>query len=189
MISFIIDSIWLGTGLAMDAFSVSLADGLTDPGMGKGRQNLIAGTYAFFQCIMPLIGWFCVTGAVQYFKVIGEWVPTIAFLLLLVIGGKMVFDGLKGEELTAESGSFSVKRLLLQGVATSLDALSVGFTLAEYSAGMAVLAALLIALVTYLICLGGLAIGRRFGTRLAGRAQLLGGLMLIAIGIKIRFFG
>ena len=105
-------------------------------------------------------------------------------LLLAVIGGKMLFEGIRGGDAVKKPG-LGVGALLVQGVATSIDALSVGFTIAEYGWVMALTACLLIAVVTFLICMAGLAIGKKFGTKLSGKAQILGGVILIAIGIEI----
>ena len=182
---FFFNNLLLGAGLAMDAFSVSLANGLNDPKMRKRKALLIAGTFAVFQGAMPMIGWICVHTVIQYFKAFEKLVPWIALFLLLVIGGKMLVDGIrhKGEEAAAPK--VGITALLVQGVATSIDALSVGFTIAEYDLAMAFTACLLIAIVTYVICMGGLMIGRKVGTKLAGKASILGGVILIAIGIEI----
>ncbi|MBQ7486703.1 MAG: manganese efflux pump [Clostridia bacterium] len=187
MISFIVNSILLGVGLAMDAFSVSLANGLNEPRMMPGRMNLIAGTFAGFQFLMPVTGWSCVRFFVTVFSSLQPFIPWIALGLLLFIGGKMILEALKGgddaEAMNAKAVSH--RDLLIQGIATSIDALSVGFTIAEYGPGMALSAAAIIAVVTYIICMGGLRIGRRFGTKLAGKASILGGCILIFIGIEI----
>ena len=186
-IIFIVNSVLLGAGLAMDAFSVSLANGLNEPAMKKGRMSLIAGTFAFFQWMMPLIGWVCVHTIVVYFKAFDAVIPWIALALLGYIGGKMLYEGIKGcpEEAEGDCRKLSFKMLLLQGVATSIDALSVGFTIADYNFGMALIATIIIGAVTFVICFAGLAIGKKFGTRLAGKASILGGIILIGIGLEI----
>lgn len=184
---FIFNSMMLGVGLAMDAFSVSLTNGLNEPGMKKGRMSFIAGVYAFFQFAMPMLGWICVHTIVQYFRAFEKMIPWIALFLLLYIGGKMLYEGIRGSSGGDGAGpkelSFSI--LLLQGVATAIDALSVGFTIADYGAWMALCASLIIAVVTFFICIGGLAIGKKVGTRLSGKASVLGGIILILIGIEI----
>jgi len=187
---FIANSAALGVGLAMDAFSVSLANGLHEPYMKRKRICAIAGVYAFFQYIMPMIGWVCVHTILEAFSQFRQFIPWIALLLLLYIGGKMILEGLEErntdeEELAAQDRSASEKDLLIQGIATSIDALSVGFTIAEYELVMANAAALIIAAVTFVICVGGLLIGRKAGTRLSWKASILGGCILIAIGIEI----
>lgn len=199
MISFILNSILLGVGLAMDAFSVSIANGLNEPGMRRGRECFIAGTYAFFQFLMPVIGWFCVHQLVQQFRMFEKFIPWIALLLLLWIGGKMLLEGIRdakaGQLPKAEADVVSreaitaarltLGTLLLQGIATSIDALSVGFAIAAYSAPAAFVCALIIAAVTFVICMGGLTAGRKLGEKLAGKAGILGGCILIFIGIEI----
>ncbi len=187
---FIANSAALGVGLAMDAFSVSLANGLHEPYMKRKRICAIAGVYAFFQYIMPMIGWVCVHTILEAFSQFRQFIPWIALLLLLYIGGKMILEGLEErntdeEELAAQDRSASEKDLLIQGIATSIDALSVGFTIAEYDLVMANAAGLIIAAVTFAICVGGLMIGRKAGTRLSCQASILGGCILIAIGIEI----
>ncbi|MBQ6496156.1 MAG: manganese efflux pump [Firmicutes bacterium] len=187
---FFINSMLLGVGLAMDAFSVSLANGLAEPKMKAARMNLIAGTFAFFQAFMPMLGWFCVHNLVTYFKTFERFVPWIALILLLFIGGKMLIEsiinirkGRAGEEVTVEK--VTLWMLFLQGIATSIDALSVGFAIAEYDWLMALICALIIAAVTFIISTIGLHIGKIFGTKLANKAGILGGCILIIIGIEI----
>ncbi len=184
-ITFFFNSILLGVGLAMDAFSVSLANGLNEPKMRKCRMSIIAGIFAFFQFAMPMIGWLCVHTMVQYFEKFEKFIPIIALALLSFIGGKMLYEGIKGEESECECGAVCVSALLLQGVATSIDALSVGFTISNYNALEAFICCLLIAFVTFFICLGGIILGKKFGTKLAGKAGILGGVILIIIGIEI----
>lgn len=196
----IITSILLGAGLAMDAFSVSLADGLGEKELSAGRVLTIAGTFAVFQFAMPVAGWLLVHTAAERFTAFQAFIPWIALVLLLYIGGKMLIEGIRenrsaagAEEeavaQTAEASShdahLSAGDLLVQGVATSIDALSVGFTIAAYSAGQAVMSSLIIGVVTLFICIAGLYLGRSIGTRLAGKASVLGGVILIAIGIEI----
>ncbi|MCQ2452383.1 MAG: manganese efflux pump MntP family protein [Oscillospiraceae bacterium] len=185
-ILFLLNSILFGIGLAMDAFSVSLANGMNEPRMAPRRMAKIAGVYAIFQIVMPLIGWFCVHTIAGLFASFQRFIPWIALLLLLYIGGKMLMESLQGKDEEAEEAStLSFAALLLQGLATSIDALSVGFTIANYSAAAAAAESLIIGIVTFLICIGGLLLGRRFGVKLAGKAGILGGIILIAIGIEI----
>lgn len=183
--SFFFTNIMLGVGLAMDAFSVSLANGLNEPCMKPRKMAGIAGVFAVFQGLMPMTGWVCVHTVVQYFSAFEKLVPWIALALLGWIGGKMIWDSVKGEQEECDKRPISARLLLVQGVATSIDALSVGFTIAEYNALHALLAVSLIAAVTFVICYAGLMIGKKAGTRLAGKAGILGGIILIAIGIEI----
>ena len=181
---FFLNSALLGVGLAMDAFSVSLANGLHDPHMSRRRGAIIAGTFGVFQAVMPMAGWLCVHTIVELFSAFEKFVPWIALALLGYIGGKMLLEGIKGEE-AEETAELSAGALFMQGVATSIDALSVGFTIAEYDCLMALVCSLIIATVTLIICLSGLVIGKKFGTKLSNKAAMLGGIILIAIGIEI----
>ncbi|MCI7130862.1 MAG: manganese efflux pump MntP family protein [Lachnospiraceae bacterium] len=186
----VLQSIALGVALAMDAFSVSMANGLNDPGMEKKKMCVIAGTFAGFQFAMPMIGWFCVTTIKEIFAMFEKFIPWIALLLLLFIGGKMLLDGIRGGDDGEESsGELGVKLLIVQGIATSIDALSTGFTTSAYSAFQAFISSLIIAVVTFVICIAGVKMGKKFGVRLAGKAQILGGVILILIGLKICFIG
>lgn len=182
---FFFNSALLGVGLAMDAFSVSLANGLNEPAMKKQKMCGVAGIFAVFQGLMPMIGWICVHTIVQYFKAFEKCIPWIALILLLFIGGNMLVEGIKNKDGESEKTEVGIAALLLQGVATSIDALSVGFTIAEYGLFMAVVCALIIASITFVICMAGLTIGKKFGTRFAGKATILGGVILIFIGIEI----
>ena len=186
---FFFNSVLLGVGLAMDAFSVSLANGLRETAMRRGKMCAVAGVFAAFQALMPLVGWLCVHTVLQYFQAFEKLIPWIALALLGYIGGKMLWEGLRCQDEECRCGSVGLTALLVQGIATSIDALSVGFTIAEYDAPMALLCATIIAAVTFVICLGGLAIGKRFGTVLAGRAGVMGGAILIVIGLEIFITG
>ena len=187
---FLINSILFGIGLAMDAFSVSVAAGLQSPHMSKGRMLRIAGTFSFFQIAMPLIGWLCVHTMAERFARFEKAVPWIALILLLFLGGRMIAEELvkhaEGEELP-EEGDLSGGELIAQGIATSIDALSVGFTIADLGWQAALLESVIIGAVTLFICLGGLRLGRSLGKKLAGKAGYLGGIILILIGLNIFF--
>lgn len=182
---FFLNSALLGVGLAMDAFSVSLANGLNEPAMKREKMCGIAGIFAFFQAFMPMIGWVCVRTIAQTFHAFEKCIPWIALLLLLFIGGKMLLDGIRNNPEESEATGVGIGALLVQGVATSIDALSVGFTIAEYGLMMASVCALIIAAVTFVICMAGLIIGKKFGTKLSNKATIFGGIILIAIGIEI----
>ena len=184
-VGFFLNSLLLGVGLAMDAFSVSLANGLSVPCMRKRKMCGIAGVFATFQAAMPMIGWFCVSTMARYFKMFEKCIPWIALILLGYIGGKMLYDGLHTTECDENAAVVSLSSILIQGVATSIDALSVGFTIADYNATEALLACLLIGVVTFFICFAGITIGKKAGTKLAGKAGVFGGIILICIGIEI----
>ncbi|MBQ8290414.1 MAG: manganese efflux pump [Clostridia bacterium] len=220
LFSLITKGLLFGIALAMDAFSVSLANGLHDSGMCRRRAIMIAGTFSVFQAAMPLIGWFLIHTALQYFNALGAAIPYIALVLLCFIGGKMIYDAIKeGQEEKALAGnagigiagntgiadesnlqneakppvkddctstvSLGFGALIVQGIATSIDALSVGFDIAHLTAPEALIEAAVIAAVTFVICIGGVYLGKKFGTKLAGSATALGGVILIAIGFEI----
>lgn len=186
---FFTNCVLLGVGLAMDAFSVSLVRGLSDPKMKSKGVLATSGCFAFFQALMPLIGWLCVHTVLEHFKVFEKFIPWIALLLLFGIGAKMLSDGIKhngchsGDE--EEKGGSGIGALLLQGVATSIDALSVGFTIADHNTKEALVCAVIIAAVTFAVCFAGVHIGKRFGNHFAGKAEIFGGIILMLIGVEI----
>lgn len=182
---FFFNSILLGIGLAMDAFSVSLANGLNEPCMKKGKMSGVAGIFSLFQFAMPMIGWICVSTIAKQFEAFEKCIPWIALILLGYIGGKMLYEGIKNKEQSEAKGAVGFGALLVQGVATSIDALSVGFTISDYNWLKALLACLLIGIVTLFICFAGIAIGKKAGTKLAGKAGIFGGAILIFIGLEI----
>ena len=186
---FYLNAVGFGIGLAMDAFSVSMANGLHEPNMKKPKMAGIAGIFAGFQILMPMIGWFCLHTIASLFEAFQTYIPYIALLLLLYIGGKMLIEGIKAKSGDAENAAVGIGALLIQGIATSIDALSVGFTIAEYRWNMALIESLIIGVVTFFLCYAGVWIGKKFGTKLAGKASILGGVILIAIGIEIFLTG
>lgn len=186
---FFFNSVLLGIGLAMDAFSVSMANGLNEPDMKPGKMCAVAGVFGVFQTAMPLIGWVCVHTIVLYFTAFEKLIPWIALILLCYIGGKMLYEGIRNREDGDARRRVGFWGLILQGVATSIDALSVGFTIEQYPWPMALASTLIIGIVTFFICLAGLAIGRRFGTRLSDKAAIMGGVILILIGLEIFISG
>ena len=189
-LAFFVENFLLGVGLAMDAFSVSLVNGMSEPYMKKKKVITIALTFALFQAAMPLTGWLCVHTIVDKFEAFRPFITWIAFLLLLYIGGGMLKDGIKGEESSGEcKQKIGFTALVIQGIATSIDALSVGFTLATYNAFLALTAAFVIAAVTFVICFAGVVIGKRFGTYLSNKSLILGGSILLFIGVEILIKG
>ena len=183
---FILNSILFGVGLAMDAFSVSIANGLHEPDMSLSRGMVIAGTFAIFQTVMPLLGWFCVHSIAEAFQSFQPFIPWIALALLVYIGVKMILEGLHGKE---EQSSLKGGALFVQGIATSIDALSVGFTIAEYTFVFALAESLIIGAVTFGICLAGVRLGGKIGAKLSGKAPIFGGIILILIGLEIFLTG
>lgn len=186
---FVLNSALLGVGLAMDAFSVSLANGLADPGMKKRKIFGMAGVFAFFQALMPMLGWLCVHLFISFFSSFQKFIPWIALALLLYIGISMIVGALKSKEEETSKIKLGIATLLMQGVATSIDALSVGFTISEYGTIMALICAGIIAAVTFIICTIGVIIGRKFGTKLSDKATIFGGIILILIGLEIFITG
>lgn len=185
---FFINSIMLGAGLAMDAFSVSLANGLNEPFMKRPKMAGVAGIFAFFQFFMPMLGWIFVHTVLQYFKALERAVPYVALVLLVFIGGKMIYDGVSKKEGDGVK-SVGIGGLMVQAVATSIDALSVGFTIASYDLLPALLSCLIIGVVTFAICLAGIAVGKKFGTKLSDKASIFGGVILVIIGLEIFITG
>ncbi len=189
---FFFNSILIGLGLAMDAFSVSLANGLNEPDMSNKKSLGVAGVFGSFQGAMPFIGWFCVHNLASAFSVFEKLIPWIALGLLGYIGGKMLYEGIKEYRCKKEGGTecpipekLGLSALLVQGVATSIDALSVGFTISDYNWLQALVCALIIATVTFGICFAGIKLGKKFGTVLSGTSAIFGGSILIFIGLEI----
>lgn len=182
---FFLYSFLLGIGLAMDAFSVSLANGLNEPTMKKKRITFVAFVFALFQTAMPLIGWICVSTVAKYFTFFEKCIPWIALALLSYIGVKMLYEGIKNKDCQKEKPAVGFFALIVQGIATSIDALSVGFTISEYNLPEATLCSALIGFVTFFICFAGIIIGKKAGMKLAGKATILGGIILIFIGLEI----
>ena len=181
---FFINAIALGIGLAMDAFSVSVANGLNEPKMPKSKEALISITFGVFQLVMPLIGWLCVHYLLESFKSFEKYIPWIALILLLYIGGKMILESINNKE-EDEKPTVGFIGLMVQGVATSIDALSVGFTIASFNFVEALVESAIIGLVTTIICIVGIYIGKKFGNKFSKSASIIGGIILIAIGIEI----
>lgn len=188
----ILNSILLGVGLAMDACAVSMANGLNDPNMKVRKVVLVALIFAFFQALMPMIGWICVRTVAQQFDKFTVAIPYIALALLGFIGGKMIYEGVTHKENSSEQQShknLTAVVLLTQAVATSIDALSVGFTVSSYDEWQALTSVAIIALVTFAICVGGVYVGKKFGTKLGNKAEIFGGIILIGIGLEIFITG
>ena len=188
-VMFFVNSILFGIGLAMDAFSVSLANGLNEPKMCMKKTLLISGIFAIFQAIMPLIGWICVHTILEWFEFLDKFIPYIALILLSFIGGKMLYDGITNKDCEHHCSKLGIGALIIQAIATSIDALSVGFTIAHYQFIQAFVEVLIIGVVTFGICFAGILIGKKFGMKISNKATILGGLILIVIGIEIFLMG
>lgn len=196
--------IFTGIGLAMDAFAVSLAKGMTIKKNLKKKAIQIGLYFGIFQGIMPFLGWI---GGRYFTEYMGRFGTLIAFILLLFIGGKMIYEFIKGlrdrelktveEELAyeintnckeqiknASCNELSTKSIILLAIATSIDALAVGVSFAFLKVNILV-AISIIALVTFIICLFGVILGKKLGGIFSKYAELLGGIILIIIGFKI----
>ena len=181
-----LNSILLGFGLALDAFSVSVADAMANPNMKSGKKISIALTFAVFQTLMPLVGWFCVRTIADKFSLFQKAIPYIALILLAYIGIKMIIESRKdGEEENEGVAALTFATLIIQGVATSIDALSVGFAIADYSSLEALVSTLIIGITTFIICIFGLELGKKVGKAFSDKATLFGGCILIIIGLEI----
>ncbi len=181
----LIQAILLGVGLAMDACAVSMANGLHYPKIKKINIALVCLSFAFFQALMPTIGYLAGSSFIQYIE---KFIPWIALIILGFLGGKMLYDNLKKCEKEEACGC--VKELtfvlvIVQSFATSIDALSVGFTISNYTLKQALLSALIIAVETFIICILGFILGKKFGDKFGKNAEIFGGVILIAIGIEI----
>ena len=186
----IFSSIMLGIGLAMDAFSVSLANGLNEPKMQLKKAFGISGIFALFQGIMPLIGWVAVSAFLKLFNKFQPFIPWISLILLCFIGGKMLYESLRKKSDGDESIKvLTIGALFIQAIATSIDALTAGIDLAkDYSLNQypyVILAVGIIALLTFGICFAGVKIGQKVGTKFADKAGILGGCVLIFLGLQI----
>jgi putative Mn2+ efflux pump MntP len=172
----------LALGLAMDAFAVSVANGSASKRFRLRQAFKLALLFGLFQGLMPVIGWAIGFNFKDFISAADHWV---AFALLGVIGGKMIYDDLKGDvedEAATEKGT-GFYSLLLLALATSIDALAVGFSLTFLHSIL--VPVILIGLITFALSLTGVYLGhtyKRFGQ---GKARLVGGIILIAIGIKI----
>jgi hypothetical protein len=174
----------VAVGLSMDAFAVAVCKGMCFSKI-TAKNTLIVGAYfGFFQALMPVIGYFLGTAFSSYIE---RYDHIIAFILLAFIGGKMIYEALKDELQENKNGSLKIGEMLLLSIATSIDALAVGVTLAFLKDGSAniFVSALIIGVVTFALSSLGVIIGKKFGERLQRKAELFGGLILIIIGAKI----
>ena len=179
----------LALGLSMDAFAVSISNSMCFSGLRRNEAALTSLSFGVFQGLMPVAGYFAGRAFADVVSAFDHW---IAFALLGFIGGKMIWDAVKelrAPEVCPVGRAFSYKLMVVQAFATSIDALSVGFTISEYGWLMALAASLIIAVVTFFICMAGLRIGKKFGTKLSGKASILGGIILIGIGLEIFISG
>ena len=179
--------VFLAVGLAMDAFAVSVTNGMCLKKCGLKEILAMALTFGFFQAAMPLVGFCGGSFFYEQIKAVDHW---IAFCLLDFLGVRMIIEGIKswkqaeGEGCEIEGSVLTVKLLLVQGVATSIDALAVGISLSAVQANI-FFAAVIIGLITALLCSVASGVGRRFGPMLNNKAEILGGIILVGIGVRI----
>ncbi|MBP3540286.1 MAG: manganese efflux pump [Clostridia bacterium] len=174
----------IAIGLSMDAFAVSMCKGLGMKRLNRKHAFIIALFFGGFQALMPLIGWFLGTQFEQYIQSVDHW---IAFGLLAYIGGKMLWDAIRGddsEEAQRVESKLDVKELVILAIATSIDALAAGITFAVLKTPI-VPAVTLIGLITLALCFIGVSVGFHFGSKYEKAAQITGGVVLILIGLKI----
>ena len=172
----------LGVGLSMDAFAVSICKGLCMKKVNIKQSLIIALFFGGFQALMPLLGYLLANSFATYIQIVDHW---IAFVLLAFIGGKMIFDVIRGGDDDCDCCKpFSIKEIFVMSIATSIDAAAAGIALAMDGANIW-LNISFIGIVTFLMCIGGVFIGNKFGTKLKDKASILGGIILILLGLKI----
>ena len=198
MLKLILSGLALGVGLAMDASAVSMANGLNDNRMRLKKIFLIAGMFGLFQGLMPLLGYILGHTLYEALDFIEKYhiIPIIALVILFIIGSHMIVEGIneiierkKGEDSESNPTFLTLKLLIIQAIATSIDALSVGIVISDYSVANAIVTSIIIALVTFMICIPSVYIGKRVGLKLGPYAQILGGSILVIIGFIIFFTG
>ena len=180
---FILNSVLLGIGLSADAFSLSVVNGSRMPEMKTGTCLLVSGVFAVFQGFMPMLGRYIAAELISCFAVIQVAVPYISQILLIFLGLKIISEGRKSHLCRCPSSIVS-SALLVQALATSVDALLAGITLTEFCFSLALLSALIIAFITFVLCFIGVHLGRLLGAKLQCRASLCGGVMLILIALE-----
>jgi len=200
MAIFLLKSLALGLGLAMDASAVSMANGFSYPKLKLRKIFLIAIIFGLFQGIMPLIGYFVGFAVLKYIE---DFIPWIALIILGYLGIKMIVDGVvDSKENNSDKNSKNIenvckcenkelcfKLLFTQAIATSIDALSVGLTIADYTIKNAIIAAVCITVVTFIASFIAVFLGKKFGTKLGNKAIIIGGIILIIIGLEIFITG
>jgi putative Mn2+ efflux pump MntP len=177
----ILEIILIGIGLSMDAFAVSITNGLCCTDLKRPQMLSTAVCFGLFQGLMPVIGFFLGKAFEVYICAFDHW---IALVLLGYIGGKMILDAVRGEEASGEY-PLTLKLLITQGIATSIDALAVGVSFAALPDVNIWTAAVLICCTTFAFSLVGVVFGKRVSSKLGSRAQLAGGIILVGIGVKI----
>lgn len=181
----LIEMLLLGVGLSMDAFAVTVTNGLGYPNLSKGNKIAMPVAFGLFQGLMPMLGYFAGNLFAEF---ISKYAGIITLLVLGYIGGNMIKESLSKDEEEEETheDQYTFKVLILQAIATSIDAFAVGVSLAALQTNV-VLACSIIAITTCILCFGALYVGKKFGEVLGDRAQTLGGIILVLIGIKALF--
>lgn len=180
MINIIITSIFLGLGLAADACAISMTDGMNEPKIKFDKMFLISLSFGLFQALMPFISY--LVGSKTLTKI--EWIiPWVALTLLSFLGIKMILESRKSEEQDTKKLTFSV--IMLQSIATSIDALTVGFSISNYKLIEAIITVLIIMFMTTFLCVIAFYLGKKFGTKFGKTATLIGGIIILLIGIEI----
>jgi putative Mn2+ efflux pump MntP len=170
----------IAVGLSMDSFAVSIANGISIKDLNIKKSILIASSLAIFQGGMPLLGWLCGIGVEEYIREIDHWT---AFILLSIIGSKMLYEAITDSE-EEKIKTLKLSSLIAQSIATSIDAFAVGISFAFLNSPIS-FPVIMITLVTFLFSIIGLKIGKTMGSKLGKSVEFFGGLVLIAIGIKI----
>lgn len=178
----IIELLGISVALSMDAFAVAVCKGLGMKKINYKQALIIALFFGGFQALMPLIGWALGSQFERYIVDYDHW---IAFALLTFIGGKMIFDVIRGGDDCGDCARFDVKELFVMAIATSIDALATGIVIALDGDTNIWLAIDLIGAITFVLCVGGVVIGNKFGARFKNKAAVAGGVILILIGLKI----
>lgn len=175
----------IGIGLSMDAFAVSVCKGLGMHRVNYAHALVIALFFGVFQGLMPVIGWLVGSTFAVYVTAVDHW---IAFALLALVGGKMLWDAFHDEDAEEDDETstqkLDLRELFMLAIATSIDALAVGISFSFLQIDI-VAAALIIGCTTFVLSLVGVVVGNRFGARFEKPSQIAGGIVLIAIGLKI----
>ena len=171
----------IAVGLSMDAFAVAVCKGLKMRKIEYGKMLLIGLFFGGFQALMPLIGWLI---GMKFQKFIESYDHWVAFLLLAIIGGKMIYESFKPDEDESD-GSFGISELFVLAIATSIDALAVGIAFAMFEEVNILYSITIIGCITFILSVFGVAIGNKFGALYKNKAELAGGVILVLLGLKI----
>lgn len=188
-ISFILSSVLFGLGLAVDAFLISLSNGINAPQIKRGKIFAAAAVFAVFQFAAPMLGWICVKTVASKFALFKDCLSGIALAILLFLGIKMLVAGLRTDSAEPRPVKTGIGALLLQAMVTSVDALSVGFAITQYNLYTALMCSAIIAAVTFIVYTAGFFTGRKFGGKFADKADLIGGIIFIVMALEVFFRG